>query len=590
MEKDLVPRLGIFSFHDDDGMVDDYVVYLLNNLRCELSDLIIVVDGKIKKEYKGKLLQFTSKIIQEDCSGICENAWAVGLNEYVRCIDKCMFDEIVLFSDALFGPIDKVDTLFNVMQSSKADFWGLEAVDKNFQLVGAVNAFFVIKKWMFASDVFKFYWERRKKNFLVDQGDIGGGNLIRSLCSVGFVYEASIGNERIKDFHAGANGVGMLYEPFQFLAAKKSPFLPVEAFHVRLKDSLRYSRADELFKCMNYLEYRSSYPIDLIWQYILRKYPMSDIFDSIGLQHVIPSEKITECLPQEYIDNTLIILHIYYDDQMDFLLRYAKNIPEGISVLITTNSIEKKEKILNKLLGEKCFNKLRVILTKNHGRDVAALMVAAREEIIKYDYICFLHDKKSVNIAISSALDWQELMWENLLASPEYVINILALFKNSPRLGLILPPRPFCGETIGSIGNYWAGNLEWTRKLRDILGICVPFDSKTGGILAIGNVFWCRREALQRLWDIPWKYEDFPPEPLPDDGTISHALERIYPQVAQQDGFYTACAMTSRSAILEGRNAKYLLQQTIASLRFDIKNFPGCYLGKYNFKKMVRSM
>lgn len=68
-------------------------------------------------------------------------------------------------------------------------------------------------------------------------------------------------------------------------------------------------------------------------------------------------------------------------------------------------------------------------------------------------------------------------------------------------------------------------------------------------IAPFGSVFWFRVKALAPLFDHGWQHEDFPPEPLPQDGTISHAIERIYPFVAQGAGYYPAQAMSVDYAV-----------------------------------------
>ena len=42
------------------------------------------------------------------------------------------------------------------------------------------------------------------------------------------------------------------------------------------------------------------------------------------------------------------------------------------------------------------------------------------------------------------------------------------------------------------------------------------------------------------MFEYPWRYEDFPEEPLASDGTLNHAIERIIIYVAQSEGYYTA--------------------------------------------------
>ena len=45
---------------------------------------------------------------------------------------------------------------------------------------------------------------------------------------------------------------------------------------------------------------------------------------------------------------------------------------------------------------------------------------------------------------------------------------------------------------------------------------------------------------------------------MPVDGTINHALERIFPFAAQDAGFYTGCLMESSFAANHMENVKYL--------------------------------
>lgn len=53
-------------------------------------------------------------------------------------------------------------------------------------------------------------------------------------------------------------------------------------------------------------------------------------------------------------------------------------------------------------------------------------------------------------------------------------------------------------------------------------------------------MFWARTKSFKPLWSSSLKFEDFPEEPLKtSDGTILHAMERIYPMLVREQGFYT---------------------------------------------------
>ena len=43
-----------------------------------------------------------------------------------------------------------------------------------------------------------------------------------------------------------------------------------------------------------------------------------------------------------------------------------------------------------------------------------------------------------------------------------------------------------------------------------------------------GTLFWARTDSLKPLFNIPISYDMFPKEPIGIDGTIAHALERLF--------------------------------------------------------------
>jgi lipopolysaccharide biosynthesis protein len=59
-----------------------------------------------------------------------------------------------------------------------------------------------------------------------------------------------------------------------------------------------------------------------------------------------------------------------------------------------------------------------------------------------------------------------------------------------------------------------------------------------------GTMFWCRPAALKPLLNLRLGWEDYPPEPVPYDGTILHAIERILPFVAENQGYHFATTHT----------------------------------------------
>ena len=53
----------------------------------------------------------------------------------------------------------------------------------------------------------------------------------------------------------------------------------------------------------------------------------------------------------------------------------------------------------------------------------------------------------------------------------------------------------------------------------------------------VGTMFWTRPDALKPFNRLNLCSDDFPAEPLPIDGTLLHALERLIPFAVANAGF-----------------------------------------------------
>ena len=89
-------------------------------------------------------------------------------------------------------------------------------------------------------------------------------------------------------------------------------------------------------------------------------------------------------------------------------------------------------------------------------------------------------------------------------------------------------------------------------------------------------MFWFRPKSLKCLFDKNWTYNDFPPEPNETDGTLLHAIERIYPLVAQDEGYYSAWIMSDSFAKIEITNLYYMLSE-VNKVAFQLYGFNSHY-------------
>ena len=242
-----------------------------------------------------------------------------------------------------------------------------------------------------------------------------------------------------------------------------------------------------------------------------------------------------------------VIIHLYYEDTINQYFDFIHKIPANIDVYISVSGERAEAEVENNIKKFQLKN-CRVVRKKNRGRDISTLLVACRAIAVAYEYICFLHDKKENGEWRKRYTEaWIASMWENTIASKELIYNIRDVFDNNPDIGVLAVPEPFGEKDNCAFENSWYENFDETCRLADKLGIQCNLDEKLPPI-TIGTAFWAKTKALGKLLLYPWTYEDFMEEPLPRDGTLSHAVERIFAYVAQDAGYDTGTIRTVKWA------------------------------------------
>ena len=146
---------------------------------------------------------------------------------------------------------------------------------------------------------------------------------------------------------------------------------------------------------------------------------------------------------------------------------------------------------------------------------------------------------------------WFYNLWENTLKSDKYIYNVLRTLEANKKLGILVPPEPCQNSHAHIYGDEWRNNYHIAEELIEKWGIKCNLD-KNKMPFTLGSVFWCKTDALKPLFQLGLQYEDFPEEPMPADGTLGHAIERIIAYVAQSQGYYTGICMNTDFASIRG--------------------------------------
>lgn len=592
-------RIAIFQCYDKQGVIDDYIPYLLNDLKESLEKLVIVVNGGLTNEGEKKLESLTQYVVCRENKGFDFGAWKYAMTEYLGWEELAAYDELVLLNDTFFGPFYPFRKVFAKMAEREVDFWGLTQHGKVEKDPFGNNPygcwprhlqsyFLCIRREMHVSHEFKEYWEKLPlaKSFFDLVGKFETV-FTRYFTDRGFRWDSLISNGDTDKFYA--------YNPYAFntyeILCQGFPVIKRKEFMAKLGQTLKFNNAEDYRRALEWIKQNTSYDTSLIFQNVLRNYNIADIHDALHLNYIIPDSFLENGNTDTInLSDVLIVLHISYTENIDYYVSFLEKIPEGIDVLITTVSDEKSKIIINStspLLG----NHLKILVMQNRGRDIAGLLVAARPYIKKYKYMCFCHDKISKHHIYPKGKSFERILWENTLQSKEYIFNVLFKLKSDENLGVLVPPSPMSTNYIRQffLTNWWGKlNYENTKILLNKLGVNVPI-SKTKTCLTIGTAFWCKTDALNPLWNYEWKHEDFPEEPMPTDYCLNHAVERSFAYIAQSQGYYTGIAMTPDWASILIDNYKYSFHEII-TLHLNINHIARNIGVKYSFKILKRAI
>jgi glycosyltransferase involved in cell wall biosynthesis len=156
----------------------------------------------------------------------------------------------------------------------------------------------------------------------------------------------------------------------------------------------------------------------------------------------------------------------------------------------------------------------------NRGRDIGPFFTEFFEAMRDgYDIVGHFHTKKSVDLKEEqTGRRWFSFLADNLLGNATHGMLdvVLDRFERDPGIGMVFADDPHISgmET----------NLRFAEPWRQRLGIeAIP----AYFIYPVGTMFWARPAALRPIADLKLQWEDYPPEPLPYDGSMLHALERL---------------------------------------------------------------
>jgi rhamnosyltransferase len=567
IEMPVQKRLLIYFFYDKDGIVDRYVPYILEDMKKNVSEILIVINGTLTDDGRKSFEKITPHVLVRDNIGYDVWAYKCGLEHYGWDM-LAVFDEVIMMNATIMGPLYPFAEMFEAMQNKRLDFWGLTLyhgapfdpfgkIKYNFLPLHIQSHFIAVRRTLFSSKVFRNYWNDMPMITSYEESICWHEAIFtKGFSDRGFTWDVYIDTRDILQ----NSYCPLIYAPLQMIRDRRCPIIKRRSFFHDYTDFIHNTGGEITLEAVRYIREELDYDLDMVWENIIRLQNQADIKRINHLNYILPVNVIQS--NEKVNKKVALIMHIYYTDLIEECYLYATAMPHYADIIVTTDSEEKKESILKYFSQIPC-HKCKVILIENRGRDVASLLIGVKNEICYYDYICFAHDKKVTQLNFTvKGRSFAYKCFENLLPSRNFVENVIQTFEKHPRLGLLTPPPPVHAEYYPTIGVVdWGENFNQVVKLAESLGINVNLDKGKEPIAPLGTMFWFRSCALKKLLDKDWKYEDFPLEPNKSDGTLLHAIERLYPFIVQDAGYYPAWLLSDRYAAIEITNLYFMLRE-----------------------------
>lgn len=119
--------LAIMAVYDPDGIVDDYIVYYLSALKKVADRIIVVANGNLTGEGKGRLEGIADKIWIRENRGFDFGAYKEAIGSCPEEVSG--YQELILCNDTCFGPLVPFEDIFMKMDSGDLDFWSMNYID-----------------------------------------------------------------------------------------------------------------------------------------------------------------------------------------------------------------------------------------------------------------------------------------------------------------------------------------------------------------------------------------------------------------------------------------------------------------------------
>lgn len=226
-----------------------------------------------------------------------------------------------------------------------------------------------------------------------------------------------------------------------------------------------------------------------------------------------------------------VMLHLFYPDLADEFALALSRMPMPFVLLVSVTDADAAARVRRVFADVDAIQRIEIACVPNRGRDIAPLLVTFRKELLELDIVGHLHSKKSLYTG-SVQNRWRNYLVESLLGDRDRIAWQLGMFAAEPTLGMIYPETY---ESLPLWGHTWLGNVANARDIASRIGFSINPHAYID--YPAGSMFWAKIDAIRPLLALALTIDAFPEEQGQLDGTLQHALERLFVAVTRAAGY-----------------------------------------------------
>lgn len=558
-------RAGIFFFYDRDGIVDEYITYLLSKIRPYISTLLFVCNGKLNPDSRIEIEKITPNILMRQNEGFDVWAYKEGM-DFLGWNKLKSFDEIIMFNFTIYGPIFPFDEMFNKMDKMSIDFWGITKYHRmDFDPTGIISYkympehiqshFIAVRKEMFSSPEYYHYWTNMKpiRNY---NSAVGFHEAIftKHFSDFGFKWKVYIDTDDLQE----ETNYPLMFLPLEMVKYRRCPIIKRKLFFLRYDLQLNEGSGSAPSDVIKYLREETDYKVHMIYQNLVRDQEMTVLRQNLQLRYGIPDCELKEStqlffkkavyiyLGQDYYATKILQHLIDYSD-------FSTNVFIAFSEDFSFNAVEAQ---INRL------SQLKKVIILPSGNSISCFLDFLCEDANNYDFVCFIQsitrDFEYKNY-LSSTAEKHNFYLKSLLKNPTYVNNIIKIFNDYPFLGVLASEPLTFSASAFSYADNWRLNASKILRIAELIKLTLPIRLISEPSITTEQMFWFRPRALMYLKK--WYLENKDNPKIMDDFLRDReGFFKLLSFIAQEMGFYTGFIYALDDSNLIQTNMDYLLK------------------------------